>query len=255
MQSSSKKTRKRNLSPDSSSEVQGTPKRTRASASSKTPISSSGPSLRQTSIRKSVRKSTSNQTHVQATSDENVEDEAASIIPVPVIVPLPLPPSSPLVSPPRSRTSTSTRKAVSKSTTKKTPQRRRDPNPTPRAPPSLLLPRVTDSPTDMAVPPAGEEEEEHGTGVEAEGRGVSPCIVSPEEVTDNSNSGSGSGSSSSTPRLLIRLGQGLVLFTLLFVCVASLLRLDHDKHDTHGSISRSGRKMYRYQLIIYEYNV
>lgn len=45
--------------------------------------------------------------------------------------------------------------------------------------------------------------------------------------------------------LFVRLARSLVVFTTLLFAFTSLVRLDHDKHDTHGSISRSGRKMYR----------
>lgn len=46
----------------------------------------------------------------------------------------------------------------------------------------------------------------------------------------------------------IRLSRILVILTILLFAFASLVRLDHDKHDTHGSVSRSGRKMYRLKL-------
>jgi hypothetical protein len=46
--------------------------------------------------------------------------------------------------------------------------------------------------------------------------------------------------------VFIRLSRVLVLLTIFLFACASLLRIDHDKHDTHGSVSRSGRKLYRF---------
>lgn len=45
--------------------------------------------------------------------------------------------------------------------------------------------------------------------------------------------------------VFVRLSRIIVILTILLFAFASLVRLDHDKHDTHGNVSRSGRKMYR----------
>lgn len=42
------------------------------------------------------------------------------------------------------------------------------------------------------------------------------------------------------------LSRAFVLFVILLVVIVSVVRLDHDKHDTRGSICRSGRRMYSF---------
>lgn len=226
MSSSVKKSRKREHSPDGQS--QATPKRIRGQADTPNdsqfsrPITrSSTPNVLNSSRRISTRKS------VQKFTESLVDEAANDGVDVNDVL------VAAAASSPRRISMTSTI-PTAESTPQKTPQRRRS---------AASAINVVDYTEYIPAVRQFEPVPENLAVVAStctDTNELSPPSVSllPDDCID------GIGSS---VRMYIRMSRALVVFIIVMFAFVSLVRLDHDKHDTNGSISRSGRKMYRYQ--------